>query len=67
MWAIDAADPGTPAVVNETGRTVGSFGEDEAGEVYLADLGSGESTCGSRPATDPRAPARGWRATGSVR
>ena len=42
MWAIDAADPGTPAVVNETGRTVGSFGEDEAGEVYLADLGSGD-------------------------
>jgi len=42
MWAIDAADPGTPAVVNETGRTIGSFGEDEAGEIYLADLGSGE-------------------------
>jgi glucose/arabinose dehydrogenase len=42
MWAIDAADPGTPAVVNETGRTVGSFGEDEAGELYLADLGSGD-------------------------
>ena len=42
IWAIDAADPGTPAVVSETGRTVGSFGEDEAGEVYLADLGSGE-------------------------
>jgi len=42
MWAIDAAQPGTPVVVNETGRTVGSFGEDEAGELYLADLGSGE-------------------------
>jgi glucose/arabinose dehydrogenase len=41
IWAIDAAtdDTGEPVVVAETERAISSFGEDEAGEVYVTDLG----------------------------
>ena len=41
IWAIDptATETREPRVVLETGRNVSSFGEDEAGELYVADLG----------------------------
>jgi glucose/arabinose dehydrogenase len=40
VWAIDstADDVATPVVVAESGRSISSFGEDEAGEVYATDL-----------------------------
>lgn len=43
VWAIDPAADGLrePVVVAETGLTISSFGEDEAGELYLTDLSSG--------------------------
>ena len=42
--ALDAARPAdqAPRVVLETGRAISSFGEDEAGELYLTDLASGD-------------------------
>lgn len=46
VWAIDPASAGSspvePVVVGETGATISSFGEDEAGEMYATDLSSGE-------------------------
>ena len=44
LFAIAAtASEGTaPVVVGESGRTLSSFGEDEAGEIYATDLSSGE-------------------------
>jgi hypothetical protein len=42
VWALDAADPGEPVLVAETDRTLSSFGEDEAGELYLTDLRDGD-------------------------
>ncbi len=41
MWAIDAGADSVPnpTVVAETGRSISSFGEDEAGELYATDLG----------------------------
>jgi glucose/arabinose dehydrogenase len=41
IWAIDAAAAETrdPTVVGESKRSISSFGEDEAGEVYVTDLG----------------------------
>ena len=39
MWALDAASPGKPVLVAETGRSISTFGVDEAGELYVADLG----------------------------
>ena len=46
VWAIDPAiegpGPAEPVVVGETGATISSFGEDEAGEMYVTDLSSGE-------------------------
>ena len=44
LFAIAAtASEGTaPVVVGESGRTLSSFGEDEAGEMYATDLSSGE-------------------------
>ena len=44
LWAIDSTDDGAqqPAVLLETGASVSSIGTDEAGEVVLTDLGSGE-------------------------
>ena len=42
--SLPAAEPGGTAVrvVLATGRTISSFGEDEAGEMYLTDLASGD-------------------------
>jgi glucose/arabinose dehydrogenase len=44
VWAIDPDSDGPvePALVGETGATVSSFGEDEAGEMYVTDISSGE-------------------------
>lgn len=41
LWVIDASrsDRQEPTVVGETGRSIAGFGEDEAGELYAADLG----------------------------
>ena len=41
LWAIDAGleAPQAPIVLMETGRSISSFGVDDAGEVYLTDLG----------------------------
>jgi len=43
LWALAPAGTGgwTVAVVAETGAGIASFGEDEDGELYLTDLGSG--------------------------
>jgi hypothetical protein len=40
VWAIDAGatEVATPVVVAETEHAISSFGEDPAGEVYVADL-----------------------------
>jgi glucose/arabinose dehydrogenase len=40
IWAIDAAaqEVREPRLVLESGRSISSFGEDEAGEVYVTDL-----------------------------
>ena len=44
VWLIDAAatEVRDPRLVLESGRSISSFGEDESGEVYAADLGAGE-------------------------
>jgi glucose/arabinose dehydrogenase len=44
IWGLDAARLrlGPPAVLLETGRSISSFGEDAAGELYVTDLGGGE-------------------------
>jgi len=41
LWAIDAgmASAQAPVTLLETGRQVSSIGTDDAGEVYLTDLG----------------------------
>ncbi len=41
IWGLDAANPGAPLLLLETGSSLSSFGEDDAGEVYVADLGRG--------------------------
>ncbi|MGZ8527317.1 MAG: PQQ-dependent sugar dehydrogenase [Candidatus Limnocylindrales bacterium] len=43
IWVLDAARPesGAPRLVLDSGRTISSFGEDEAGRLYLTDLGDG--------------------------
>jgi glucose/arabinose dehydrogenase len=43
VWAVEAAGPATqvPWLAAETGRTISSFGEDEAGELYVTDHASG--------------------------
>ena len=43
IWALDAARPesGAPRLVLDSGRTISSFGEDEAGRLYLTDVGNG--------------------------
>ena len=43
IWALDAAEDGpqTARLVLGSGTTISSFGEDEAGRLYLTDLGSG--------------------------
>lgn len=42
--ALDAARPESagPTLLVESGRSISSFGEDEAGHLYLTDLASGE-------------------------
>jgi glucose/arabinose dehydrogenase len=44
MFALDpqSRSPQEPVVVLETGRPISSFGEDEEGELYVTDLGSGD-------------------------
>ena len=44
LWALDAGigTAQAPIVLIETGRRISSIGTDEAGEVYLTDLGGGE-------------------------
>ncbi len=41
LWAIDAGleAPQAPITLMETGRSISAFGVDDAGEVYLTDLG----------------------------
>lgn len=43
VWAIDPSVDGLrePVIVAETGLTISSFGEDEAGELYVTDLSAG--------------------------
>ena len=41
IWALDALNPGQPALVANAGAGLSSFGEDEAGELYVTGLGSG--------------------------
>ena len=41
IWGLDAADPGVPYLLLETRSSLSSFGEDEAGELYVTDLGRG--------------------------
>ncbi len=41
IWGLDAASPGAPVLLLETRSSLSSFGEDEAGELYLTDLGRG--------------------------
>jgi glucose/arabinose dehydrogenase len=42
IWAMRAEGTGNAVVVAETGRAISSFGEDEAGEIYMTDLNSGD-------------------------
>ena len=44
LWALDAANAsaGEPVRLDGSGHTISSFGEDEAGRLYLTDLSSGE-------------------------
>ncbi|HSS36354.1 MAG TPA: PQQ-dependent sugar dehydrogenase, partial [Patescibacteria group bacterium] len=44
IWALDAAKDGpqTARLVLGSGTTISSFGEDEAGRLYVTDLGSGD-------------------------
>ncbi len=44
IWALDAAwpEPGEPVLLLDSGHVISSFGEDEAGSLYLTDLASGE-------------------------
>ncbi|MDQ2965425.1 MAG: PQQ-dependent sugar dehydrogenase, partial [Chloroflexota bacterium] len=39
IWGIDAAGPYTPVLLDDTSLNISSFGEDEAGNVYVVDLG----------------------------
>ena len=41
IWTLDAANPGEPVLAAKLDGSIGSFGEDEAGELYLADIGNG--------------------------
>jgi hypothetical protein len=43
IWAIDPAgdELREPALVAESGATISSFGEDEAGELYVTDIRAG--------------------------
>ncbi|MFL5309558.1 MAG: PQQ-dependent sugar dehydrogenase [Myxococcales bacterium] len=41
IWAVRAGGPYTPTRIAQ-GSAISSFGEDESGELYVADLGSGQ-------------------------
>ncbi len=41
IWGLDAANPGQPRLLFEVGAGLSSFGEDEAGEMYVTDLSKG--------------------------
>jgi glucose/arabinose dehydrogenase len=38
IWGLDAAAPSTPVLLADTNLSISSFGEDEAGNVYVVDL-----------------------------
>jgi glucose/arabinose dehydrogenase len=44
IWSLTAAGPSvqTPRLLLSSGRSIASFGEDEAGELYVADIAAGE-------------------------
>jgi len=44
IWVLDAAKPSSakPRLLLRSGHSISSFGEDEAGHVYLTDLASGD-------------------------
>ena len=44
IWSLTVAGPSTqtPRLLLASGRSIASFGEDEAGEIYVADIGRGE-------------------------
>jgi len=44
VWVLDPTNDGPldGRLVAETGRGISAIGEDEAGELYVTDLGSGE-------------------------
>ena len=41
VWGLAVGEDSEPRLVAETGLTIGSFGEDEAGELYFVDIASG--------------------------
>lgn len=41
IWGLAAANPGEPKLLLEAGAGLSSFGEDEAGELYITDLAKG--------------------------
>jgi glucose/arabinose dehydrogenase len=41
IWGLDAANPGAPVLLANAGSALSSFGEDEAGELYITDLSGG--------------------------
>lgn len=44
IWGLDASEPADPVLLLESGSAISSFGEDEAGELYVTDLGRGTVT-----------------------
>lgn len=62
IWALAPSNSGgwTSAIVGETGARISSFGEDEDGEMYVADLSSGSAylVTGRSMARTPRRPSR---------
>jgi len=44
IWSLDAGGAGVqaPRLLLSSGRSIASFGEDEAGELYVADIGAGQ-------------------------
>jgi hypothetical protein len=62
IWALARTLSGAwaSAIIGETSARISSFGEDESGELYLTDLGSGSLylVTGSSTTTPPRRPSR---------
>ena len=44
IWVVDAARPAAhdPVLVLKSGKPISSFGQDEAGRLYVTDLAAGE-------------------------